>query len=241
MKRTDWYLDARNAATEGLELPASVSGVICDDPVPWLGTEARIICCGEPPLTESADGSAVTFVNCRGLEETARQRDRWPAATWVPMVQIERSRTRYGLNRSDHGGGFIVYAAEPASIRGFGVVDELRDLRAWLARSAQLGFDTLWFHAPDAEKAGLGLELDFLDKVQAASKSAVWLSGGLRTVRHLQAYRETARHGAAILTPAYLADNDPAEIDAIFRQPDQPIEITVEPAASPCGVKRRSA
>lgn len=126
----------------------------------------------------------LSWVSDRGLEHTARLRDRWPTLTWIPRLSLFKPPLRYQLSRPFPGEGFRVYMPDTSAIHAYQVKGSEASLSASLLQAARLGFKTLWLHALDAEQQRQGLDLDLLERAQGF-RGELWLSGGAASEKHL--------------------------------------------------------
>ena len=115
-------------------------------------------------------------------------------------TQIARPQPSYTLNRSQHGSGFVFYAPDPATLRGFQIPDLDIGLRQWLEGLDPDQICGIWLDCPEAEAAESGLELDMLATARAAFTGEIWLSGGAHNFKHIQNLVREGNCDALVLT-----------------------------------------
>lgn len=120
-----------------------------------------------------------------GLEKTARLRDAWPGRHWIPRLLVHKPALRYDFSNQSYGEGFKVYVPDTGAIHGgYRVTDGNARLDHALVKAAEMGFETVWLHARDAEGKGGGMDLDLLERAQSRFSGQLWFSGGASEKRH---------------------------------------------------------
>ncbi len=156
-----------------------------------------VIVNGDPQRDTPWHDAAGHWVGDRGLESTARLRDRYPTLSWIPKLNLARAQVSYRFSGPAVGEGFSFYIPDTAAIHGWRVDGGDLTFREALTRATELGFSTLWLHSPEAAARGVGLELDLLEQARGGPVE-IWLSGGVTEVRHLQNLSRAG--GAAAVT-----------------------------------------
>lgn len=138
------------------------------------------------------------------LDSIASQRDSWPHLSWLPRINLYRPEVGYDFNDHTLGEGFKFYVPDTSTIQAYRTLASDQPLEALLQRAQELGFETLWIHATDAELSGRGFDLDLLERATSLYKGRLWISGGGTEEQHLV---NLAREGgaAAVVVSSELA------------------------------------
>ena len=162
------------------------------------------------------DGAPAIHVCPHGLEETARQREKYPEVTWFPRTDVHRLKTGYYFPASHYDEGFRTYRPIIPEGGDYRCADGDTPLTEWLKRAKEMGFTQVWLHAPEAERAGRGLDLDMLELARAAWPGGLWLSGGATTPEHLgNLVREGGAEGVVVPLAMALAHGCDALVAAL--------------------------
>jgi hypothetical protein len=162
------------------------------------------------------------WIGTGGLTELARLRDGWPALRWVPRVGVFRPPVGFSFPEEQYGAEFKTYMPNTAALRAYMVDDLGMGLEDWLERAAGLGFATVWLHAPAAEEAGRGLDLDMLERARRGFRGAIWISGGATEPRHLETLRREGGAEAVVIPSTLAAAHGCLELAEALRSPPGP-------------------
>ncbi len=163
-----------------------VEAANCPDPRELPSDPAVALLCGDPTsCTPWCEREGVTWVGTDGLERTARLRDAWPDQRWLPRLAVYKPVLSFRFSAEFDGEGFKFYRPDTAAIRGYRVTEGDAELRAAQERAKELGFETVWLHALDAELHGFGLDLELLERARGGWHGDLWISGGAAAPQHL--------------------------------------------------------
>jgi len=160
-----------------------------------------------------------------GLEKCARCRDERPDLAWLPRLVAYRPQVVYRMSEYQ-GEGFKFYAPDTASLRGYCVTDGGRAVERSLERARELGFDRLWLHAKHAAESGDGLDLELLARARRNFEGALWVSGGVTEIQHLENLGREGGAAAVVIHKALLAQVR-AEVLAAALAPPRPPEAPI--------------
>lgn len=166
-----------------------------------MPVEDAVIMNGDPEQDAPWRETAGHWVHDRGLESTACLRDRYPALSWIPKLNLSRARVSYRFSGPATGEGFSFYIPDTAAIHSWRVDGWDLTFREALTRATELGFSAVWLHSPEAASRGAGLELDLPEQARGGPLE-IWLSGGVTEVRHLQSLSRTGGVAAATVDAA---------------------------------------
>ena len=211
----DGYILASLPPPEGLETDGKqilLMDMADWDMAGWRGA-------GPDPETEHDSGLRPAACICSaGLEQTARLRAARPHLAWIPRVSVTRAATAYHFPAAHYSESFRTYQPVFSSENPFRVDDGDRPLDKWLNAAAELGFSALWLHAPQAEAAGVGLDLDLREEALRTWSGHLWLSGGASSVMHVKYLVQEGGIDALVLPPSLAATLDCGEIRAALRR-----------------------
>ncbi|ROR31971.1 hypothetical protein [Inmirania thermothiophila] len=219
------------AGVEGLALgPQALEG-----PLPPLPEGAPLALCGvDPEVAPAWHGRPDTVWVCDGgLEETARLRDAWPDLVWVPRTTVYQPTVRYEFSPHLGTESFKFYVPDMGAMLARRVGDGDQDVRRWVVRAAELGFGTVWLHGSQAEERGRGLDLEALVRARSRYDGAIWISGGVTELRHLENLRREGGAAAVVLPPDRIAALGVAPALAALR-PQAGEALAVEVARGGC-------
>lgn len=163
----------------------------------------RLQLCG--PMADYSEHQKIGGLSyCDGLEATQREQQTHPGESLICRVAIQRMQPRFNINRSDHGSGFIFYAPQPETIRGYQVVEDEQSLASWLQALAESEVEHIWIHNPEADRLGQGLDLDLLERVRNRFQGTLWISGGVSKLTHMKNLQREGIADAVIIDLAML-------------------------------------
>lgn len=185
-----------------------------------MPVERAILLNGDPARDEPWCELGCDWVCGRGLEETARLRDRYPQLHWIPHLNVTRARVSYRFSGPAVGEGFSFYMPDTAAIKGWQVAG--MSIEAALNQVRALGFSDLWLYSPVAASRRRGLDLDLLEKT-GRDDLAVWLSGGVGDAAHLRNLASVGGASAVIVEAAVAQACSVASLtEALVVKPPRP-------------------
>ncbi|VAW19046.1 hypothetical protein MNBD_ALPHA12-1947 [hydrothermal vent metagenome] len=131
-------------------------------------------------------GLVHTRICSSGLEDSARLRDQHPEFDWVPRVDAIHQQTAYHFPESQDSANFRTYQPVFLNQSPYLIDDGAISLTLWLKKAAELGFSSVWLHAPGAANAAMGLDLALREMAVKIWSGNLWLSGGASTIMHIK-------------------------------------------------------
>jgi hypothetical protein len=160
---------------------------------------------------------ASTCICSSGLEETADLRDRHPDFSWIPRVDAILQETAYHFPTAHYSESFRTYQPLFRNQSPYLVDDGNSSLKLWLKKAEELGFSSIWLHAPRAANAKKGLDLALRELVLRSWPGELWLSGGASTIMHVKYLVRQGGIDALIVPPALAGELGCEEIGDSLR------------------------
>jgi len=251
MSETGLFIELASAP-EAIELTVSLpegSGLVIDpatisqEDAQRLQTGTAVVRSSEPQRFQAwQEQEDLWWAAAEELDEIARLRDRWPGLQWLPRIEIYKQEVVYRFNDSALGEGFRFYIPDTGAINGYLTVAGEQPMEAVLRRAAELGFASLWLHGAHAEMAGMGLDLELLERAGRIFTGSIWFSGGAGDERHLF---NLARQGGAsgvIVTYAMAAKCGCDRLQlALGSGADDAVPLKLQPASVKMADSERNA
>ncbi len=177
---------------------------------------------GSPSVSpEWAGRPDVFWLAEMGLDQAAKFRDLHPGEHVLPSASAARPSSNFAMGDRYTGDGFRYYVPDVSTYKTYRVADGDAYLSDWLARAAELGFDSVLFEAPEARAGTKGFDLDLLEKIKRNFSGQIFMSGGGVELLHFERLKKEGGCFGALIDQSAALNIGIQEIADLLKPPPE--------------------